>query len=88
MSKQFYEEQGVFFPFDGDYSDIQRKDLEANKSHFFSIREKAMTEAEGKDFFGIEIEGEVMLFPVSSKYISDLYKSLGIDGDMDAIALS
>ncbi len=63
---QFYKTQKVHFPFgDEDYISIQKADVNNGLSHFHSLRQKAMTEAEGKDFFGIVLNQEVWLFPVS-----------------------
>lgn len=84
----FYKSQNVHFPYgDEDYINIQKADIESNKSHYHSLREKAKTEAAGHDFFGIVLNGEVWLFPVSQKHLKGLYSKIKVGGDIDVIAL-
>lgn len=85
----FYKSQKVHFPFgEEDYIEIQKSDVNSGLSHFHSLREKAQTEAEGHDFFGIVLNGEVWLFPVSQKHLKSLYSKIAIDGEIDVKAFT
>lgn len=86
---EFYKNQNVYFPFgDEDYISIQKADVNNNLSHFYSLRQKAQTEAEGRDFFGVVLNNEVWLFPVSQKHLKGLYHKVTIGGDIDVEAFS
>lgn len=80
----FYKAQKVHFPYgDEDYISIQKADVNSGLSHFHSLREKATSTAEGHDFFGIVLHGEVWLFPVSQKHLKSLYSKVSVGGDSD-----
>lgn len=85
----FYKAQKVHFPYgDEDYISIQKADVNSGLSHFHSLWEKATSTAEGHDFFGIVLHGEVWLFPVSQKHLKSLYSKVSVGGDSDVKSFS
>lgn len=86
---QFYEKQEVHFVKQGkSYSDTLRAELEDEKPHFNTLRELAASDAKGKDFFGVKFGKDTWLFPVSQKYLKELYSMTNLDGRMDSMPFS
>lgn len=83
---EFYEKQNVHFVnTKNGYVDEMKSELEDDLPHFNKLREFASNGARGKDFFGTMIGDETWLFPVSQKYLKDLYAMTHMDRQMESI---
>jgi len=87
---KFYQEQKVrFFNGDASYIPTMKRELDEDLPHFEYLRQESSTHAvKNLDFIGIKIEDQTWLFPVSQKYLKDLYSMVNLDGKMEAIPFS
>lgn len=85
----FYKKQNVHFVKEKEgYIDTLSKEVEKDHPHFQTLRELAISDAKGKDFFGVKLAHQTWLFPVSQKYLKQLYPMTNLGGKMDAIPFS
>lgn len=87
--QKFYTKQKVdFVEGSQSYDSIFKEELESNNPHFYTLRKKAVSEAKGKDFFGIHLGEETWLFPVSQKHLKELYSMTNLGGKMASFAFN
>lgn len=86
---KFYTKQKVNFV-DGDSSYIPKlkKEVDEGNPHFNSLRKLATSSAKGTDFFGVKIEDQIWLFPVSQKHLKLLYQHTQLNGKMESFAFN
>lgn len=69
-----YEKQNVkFVEGDKSYINTMAEELANDRPHFDTLRQEAASSVKGVDFLGIKMEEQTWLFPVSQKYLKEIY---------------